>query len=54
MEGFYFLKHAEPIKKVASDDLKGKTSVGKTSGSYSELGTPVIDIDIEIDMSDER
>lgn len=53
-EGFYFLKHAEPIKKVASDDLKGKTSVGKSSSSNSELGMPAIDIDIEIDIGDER
>lgn len=53
-EGFYFLKHAEPIKKVSSDDLKGKTSVGKSSGSYTELGAQVVDIDIEIDMGDDR
>lgn len=53
-EGFYFLKHAEPIKKVASDDLKGKSSIGKSSSSNSELGIEAIDIDIEIDMSDER
>lgn len=53
-EGFYFLKHAEPLKKVDSDDLKGKTSVGKSSGSYSELGAPAETIDIEIDMGDER
>lgn len=52
-EGFYFLKHAEPIKKVASDDIRGKSSVGKSS-SYTELGTQVVDIDIEIDMGDER
>lgn len=53
-EGFYFLKHAEPIKKVSSDDLKGKSSIGKSSSSNSELGIPIVDIDIEIDMSDER
>ena len=53
-EGFYFLKHAEPIKKVASDDLKGKSSIGKSSSSNSELGMPAVDIDIEIDMGDER
>ncbi len=52
-EGFYFLKHAEPIKKVASDDLRGKSSVGKGS-SYSELGMPAVDIDVEIDMGDDR
>lgn len=53
-EGFYFLKHAEPIKKVASDDLKGKSSVGKSSGTYSEIGSTADVIDIEIDMGDER
>lgn len=53
-EGFYFLKHAEPIKKVASDDLKGKSSIGKSSSSNSELGMPAATIDIEIDMGDER
>jgi len=53
-EGFYFLKHAEPIKKVASDDLKGKSSVGKSSGTYSEIGSAADVIDIEIDMGDER
>lgn len=53
-EGFYFLKHAEPIKKVSSDDLKGKTSVGKSAGSYTELGVPAEIVDIEIDMGDER
>ena len=53
-EGFYFLKHAEPIKKVASDDLKGKSSIGKSSSSNSELGMPIVDIDIEIDMGDDR
>lgn len=53
-EGFYFLKHAEPIKKVASDDLKGKSSVGKSSGTYSEIGSTAEVIDIEIDMGDER
>lgn len=47
-EGFYFLKHAEPIKKVSSDDLKGKSSVGKSSSSNSELGIPVVDIEIDI------
>lgn len=53
-EGFYFLKHAEPLKKVSSDDLKGKTSVGKSSGSYTELGATNEIIDVEIDMGDER
>lgn len=50
-EGYYFLKHVEPIKKVSSDDLKGKSSVSK-SGSSSEVSNEVIDI--EIDMGDER
>lgn len=50
-EGFYFLKHVEPIKKVSSDDLKGKSSVSK-SGSASKVYNEIIDI--EIDMGDER
>ncbi len=50
-EGFYFLKHVEPIKKVSSDDLKGKSSVSK-SGSASKVSNEIIDI--EIDMGDER
>lgn len=50
-EGFYFLKHVEPIKKVSSDELKGKSSVSK-AGSASEISNEVIDI--EIDMGDER
>ena len=49
-EGFYFLKHAEVIKKVESDDLRGKSSVSK--GSSSEVTKEIIDI--EIDMGDER
>ncbi len=53
-EGFYFLKHAEPLKKVSSDDLKGKTSVGKSSGSYTELGANNEIVDVEIDIGDER
>lgn len=53
-EGFYFLKHAEPLKKVSSDDLKGKTSVGKSSGSYTEIGANNEIVDVEIDMGDER
>lgn len=53
-EGFYFLKHAEVIKKVSGDDLKGKTSVGK-SNSYTELNAESLDfIDIDIDMGDDR
>lgn len=50
-EGFYFLKHVEPLKKVSSDELKGKSSVSK-SGSASEVSNEIIDI--EIDMGDER
>ncbi len=50
-EGFYFLKHVEPLKKVSSDDLKGKSSVSK-AGSASEVSNEIIDI--EIDMGDER
>lgn len=54
-EGFYFLKHAEPLKKVNGEDLKGKTSMGKSSGSYSELGAQTLDmVDIEIDIGDDR
>ena len=49
-EGFYFLKHAEVIKKVDSDELRGKSSVSK--GSTSEVTNEIIDI--EIDMGDER
>lgn len=50
-EGFYFLKHVEPLKKVSSDELKGKSSVSK-SGATSEVSNEIIDI--EIDMGDER
>ena len=53
-EGFYFLKHAEPLKKVSSDDLKGKTAVGKSASSFSEINNQIVDIDIEIDMGDDR
>ena len=53
-EGFYFLKHAEPIKKVASDDIKGKTAVGKSAGSFAEINQEIQNIDIEIDMGDDR
>ena len=49
-EGFYFLKHAEVIKKVDSDELRGKSSV--TKGSTSEVTKEIIDI--EIDMGDDR
>ena len=56
-EGFYFLKHAEPLKKISSDDLKGKTTVGKSSNSsFQEINQEFedMDIDIEIDMGDDR
>lgn len=55
-EGFYFLKHAEPIKKVAGDDLKGKASKGKSSNSYADFGVSadIIDVEFDIDMCDER
>ncbi len=53
-EGFYFLKHAEPLKKASGDDLRGKTSVGKSSGSYTELGANNEIVDIEIDMGDDE
>lgn len=49
-EGYYFLKHVEPIKKVSSDELKGKSSVSKSD--TSEISNQIIDI--EIDMGDER
>lgn len=51
-EGFYFLKHVEPLKKVSSDELKGKSSVSKAGSASSEVSNEVIDI--EIDMGDER
>lgn len=49
-EGYYFLKHVEPLKKVSSDELKGKSSVSKSD--TSEISNEIIDI--EIDMGDER
>jgi hypothetical protein len=49
-EGYYFLKHAELIKKVSSDELKGKSSVSKSD--TSEISNEIVDI--EIDMGDER
>jgi len=38
-EGFYFLKHAEPFKKISSDDIKGKGSakINEIAGSDFEL-----------------
>ena len=49
-EGFYFLKHAEIIKKVESDELRGKSTVSKAD--TSEITNDMIDI--EFDMGDER
>lgn len=49
-EGYYFLKHVEPLKKVSSDELKGKSSVSKSD--TSEISNEIIDI--EFDMGDER
>jgi len=49
-EGYYFIKHVEPLKKVATDELKGKSSVSKSD--TSEISNEIIDI--EIDMGDER
>lgn len=55
-EGFYYLKHAEPIKKVSSDDLKGKSSKGKSgfSGTLNDLSDIDIDVDIDFDLGSER
>lgn len=49
-EGFYFLKHAELIKKIDSGEMKGKSTVSKTDNS--EISNEFIDI--EIDMGDDR
>lgn len=49
-EGFYFLKHAEVIKKVDSDELRGKSTISKSDNS--EISNEIVDI--EIDMGDER
>lgn len=49
-EGFYFLKHAEVLKKVESDELRGKSNVSKSD--TSEISNEVIDI--EIDMGDDE
>lgn len=49
-EGYYFIKHVEPLKKVSSDELKGKSTVSKSD--TSEISNEIIDI--EIDMGDER
>ena len=49
-EGFYFLKHAEVLKKVESDELRGKSTVSKAD--TSEISNEIIDI--EIDMGDDE
>ena len=49
-EGYYYLKHVELLKKVSSDELKGKSSVSKSNSS--EMSNEIVDI--EIDMGDER
>lgn len=56
-EGFYYLKHAEPLKKVSSDDIKGKSSISKSgmsSSSNSELADIDIDVDINFDIDMDR
>ena len=54
-EGFYFIRHAEPIKKVSSDDIKGKSSVGKfiSFNSIGETAEPEIEVEFE-DMDFDR
>lgn len=48
-EGYYFIRHAEAIKKVSSDDIKGKSSVGKFI-SFDNVNTePEIEFDIDFD-----
>ena len=42
-EGYYFIRHAEPIKKVSSDDIKGKSSVGKFISFDSVNSEPEIE-----------
>lgn len=51
-EGFYFIRHAEPIKKVSSDDIKGKSSVGKfiSFNSINESVEPEIEFDFDMDF----
>ena len=49
-EGFYFLKHAEVLKKISSDELRGKSTVSKSD--TSEITNQIIDI--EFDMGDDR
>lgn len=51
-EGFYFIRHAEPIKKVSSDDIKGKSSVGKfiSFNSINEGVEPEIEVEFDIDF----
>ena len=49
-EGYYFLKHVEALKKISSDELRGKSNVSKSD--TSEITNQIVDI--EIDMGDER
>lgn len=49
-DGYYYLKHVEPLNKKSSDEMKGKSSVSKSD--TSEISNEFIDI--EIDMGDER
>lgn len=50
-EGYYFLRHAEPIKKVSSDDIKGKSSVGKFI-SFDSVNNDIPEIEIDVDFGD--
>ena len=50
-EGYYFLRHAEPIKKVSSDDIKGKSSVGKFI-SFDSVNTDSPEVEFDIDFDD--
>jgi len=48
-EGYYFIRHAEAIKRVSSDDIKGKSSVGKFI-SFDNVGSqPEVEFDIDFD-----
>ena len=50
-DGFYFIRHAEPIKKVSSDDIKGKSSVGHVSfNTIGETAEPEVEFDFDIEL----
>lgn len=50
-EGFYFIRHAEPIKKVSSDDIKGKSSVGHISfNTIGETAEPEVEFDFDMEL----